>query len=97
MQKSIGVAKRILPPHIVPSQLKILMPVGTPTSMVEIAKKALPAGVMPTVNMWCAHTPRLMKPIAQRRRDHHRVAEDRLAREDRDDLGGEREGGMTRM
>ena len=23
-----------------------------------------PPGVMPTVNMWCAHTPRLMKPIA---------------------------------
>ena len=40
-----------LPPHIVPSQLKILMPVGTPTSIVEVAKNELPAGVMPTVNM----------------------------------------------
>ena len=32
--------------------------------IVEMAKKVLPAGVMPTVNMWCAHTLRLMKPIA---------------------------------
>ena len=63
MQNSIGVVKRILPPHIVPSQLKILMPVGTAISMVETAKKVFAAGVMPTANMWCAHTPRLMKPI----------------------------------
>ncbi len=44
---------------MVASQLKILMPVGMPTSMVESTKKAFPADVMPTVNMWCAHTPRL--------------------------------------
>src|SRR5205085_5798509 len=46
VQKSIGVAKRIFPPHIVPIQLKILMPVGTPTSIVEMAKKVLPTEVM---------------------------------------------------
>ena len=63
-QNSIGVAKRILPPHIVPSQLKILMPVGTATRNVEVAKKLFAAGVMPTANMWCAHTLKLMKPIA---------------------------------
>jgi hypothetical protein len=51
VQKSIGVAKRILPPHIVASQLKIFMLVGMPTIMVERAKKALPTEVMPTVNM----------------------------------------------
>ena len=28
-----------MPPYIVPSQLKILIPVGTPTSIVETAKK----------------------------------------------------------
>ncbi len=39
MQKSIGVLNWILPPHIVPSQLKILIPVGMPTAMVVIAKK----------------------------------------------------------
>ena len=36
--------KRILPPQIVPSQLKILMPVGTATSIVEVAKKAFAGG-----------------------------------------------------
>ena len=56
VQNSMGVAKRILPPHMVASQLKILMPVGMPTSMVESTKNVLLAEVMPTVNMWCAHT-----------------------------------------
>ena len=51
MQKSIGVAKRILPPHIVAIQLKILMPVGTPTIMVETTKKVFAHEVIPTVNM----------------------------------------------
>ncbi len=41
MQKSIGVAKRILPPHMVPIQLKILMPVGMPTISVDTMKKVL--------------------------------------------------------
>src|ERR1700679_201134 len=63
VQKSIGVAKRILPPHMVASQLKILIPVGTPTSPVERTKKAFCAEVMPTVNMWCAQTLRLIKPM----------------------------------
>ena len=51
MLKSIGVAKRTLPPHIVPIQLKILMPVGTPTIMVETTKNVFPIEVIPTVNM----------------------------------------------
>ncbi len=50
VQKSIGVAKRILPPHMVAIQLKILIPVGTPTSPVESTKNAFCAEVMPTVN-----------------------------------------------
>ena len=41
MQNSIGVLNWIFPPHIVPSQLKILIPVGTPTSIEVIAKKLL--------------------------------------------------------
>ncbi len=48
---SIGTLKRSFPPQIVPSQLKILIPVGTPTSIVDKAKNELPAGVMPTANM----------------------------------------------
>ena len=41
MQNNIGVLNWILPPHMVPSQLKILIPVGTPTAMVVIVKKLL--------------------------------------------------------
>ncbi len=32
--------------------------------MVERTKKAFPIDVIPMVNMWCAHTPRLTKAIA---------------------------------
>ena len=63
MLNSMGVLKWILPPHIVASQLKILMPVGTEMTIVESVKKVLPADVMPMVNIWWAHTPRLMNPI----------------------------------
>ena len=44
MQNSIGDAKRILPPYIVASQLKILMPVGTTTSIVATMKNVFAAG-----------------------------------------------------
>src|SRR5215467_1339676 len=46
MQKSIGGSKRSLPPYIVASQLKILIPVGTATRKVEVAKKIFPIEVM---------------------------------------------------
>src|SRR5712692_875057 len=64
MLNSIGVVKRILPPHRVAIQLKILIPVGTPTSIVDNVKKAFETEVMPTVNMWCAQTLRLTNMIA---------------------------------
>ena len=35
IENSIGEAKRILPPHIVPIQLKVLMADGTPMHMVS--------------------------------------------------------------
>jgi hypothetical protein len=38
--------------------------VDTDTTMVANTKKVFPARPMPTVNMWCAHTLRLTKPIA---------------------------------
>ena len=43
------------------------------------------------VNMWCAHTPRLMKPMASVAAHHDGVAKDRLARENRNHLGEDRE------
>ena len=64
MQKSIGVWKEIFPPHMVASQLKILIPVGTAMAMVERTKKVFAVGLIPTVNMWWAHTLMLMKPMA---------------------------------
>ena len=62
-QKSIGALNWIFPPHIVASQLKILIPVGTAMAIVEMTKKAFAGALMPTVNMWCAHTLMLMKAI----------------------------------
>src|SRR5580693_10082511 len=53
----------MLPPHMVPIQLKILTPVGTPMAMLVIAKKLLAEELIPIVNMWCAHTLMLRKAM----------------------------------
>ena len=54
---SIGVSKCRLPRHVVASQLKILMPVGTAMIIDEIMKKRVERrSACPTVNMWCAQT-----------------------------------------
>src|SRR5580692_25605 len=63
MQNNIGLLNWIFPPHIVPSQLKILMPVGTAITMVVRTKKLLEYELMPMVNMWCAHTLMLTNPM----------------------------------
>src|SRR4030095_11284908 len=60
---SIGVLNWMRPPHIVPRQLKILIPVGTPTAMGVMEKKLLGYECMPIVNMWCAHTLMLTKAM----------------------------------
>ena len=60
----MGVAKRMRPPHMVASQLKILMPVGMAMTIVESVKNAFGPGPRPTVNIWCDHTLRLINPIA---------------------------------
>ncbi len=52
------------PPHIVAIQLKILMPVGTAMIIVAAVKYILVFTSRPTVNMWCAHTTKPMKPMA---------------------------------
>src|SRR6201993_4359299 len=64
MQNSIGVLNSIFPPHMVASQLKILIPVGTATAIVDKTKKVLAFELIPTVNMWWAHTLSLTKPMA---------------------------------
>ena len=45
----------ICPRHIVPIQLKILMPVGTAIRRLMIEKKG--SRTTPVVNMWWAQTP----------------------------------------
>ena len=47
-----AVVKRILPPHRVEIQLKILTPVGTAISIVAAENRAFAQGPIPTVNMW---------------------------------------------
>src|SRR6201997_994587 len=48
---------------MVPSQLKILIPVGTPTAIVVIVKKLFVYELIPTENMWCAQTLMLTNPM----------------------------------
>ena len=55
MQNSMGVENLIWPRHMVPIQLKNLMPVGTAISRLRNEKKG--SSTTPVVNMWCAHTP----------------------------------------
>src|SRR3990170_2039624 len=53
-----------LPPHRVANQLKIFTPVGTAMNIVETLNAATESGPMPEANMWWAHTPQPMKPMA---------------------------------
>src|ERR687892_521704 len=64
IENNIGVVNRIEPPHIVPIQLKILTPVGTAMNIVDSAKAELATAPRPDVNMWWAHTPHPMNPMA---------------------------------
>ena len=83
---SIGVSKVIEPRHMVAIQLKTFTPVGTAISMVAYMKNSWPVTGMPGGE-------HVVRPDDERQdRDrrggvHHRgVAEQRLARERRDDL-----------
>src|SRR5215210_1618006 len=64
---SIAVFIWITPRHIVPSQEKILMPVGTAMSIVEIIIGTRSHDSMPDTNMWWAHTekPRTAMPTVE--------------------------------
>ena len=61
--KSIGVSKRIFPPHMVPIQLKILTPVGIAINIVKIEKAEVATIPMPVVNMWWLQTAKPINPI----------------------------------
>ena len=49
--KSIGVLKRIRPPHMVASQFRIFTPVGTAMNIVDTEKAATEMGPIPDTNM----------------------------------------------
>src|ERR1700716_1599130 len=53
-ENSIGVSNVNWPFHIVPIQLKNLIPVGTAIRNVMNEKKG--SSTAPVANMWCAHT-----------------------------------------
>ena len=61
---SIGVVNVSLPPHMVAIQLRIFTPVGTAMNIVDTEKAATEMGPRPEANMWWAHTPQPMKPMA---------------------------------
>src|SRR4030095_7866966 len=52
----IAVVKRMFPPQSVPSQLNVLIALGTAMKIVLTAKVVPSDGFMPDWNMWCAHT-----------------------------------------
>ena len=64
MAKSIAVVNHSFPPHIVPIQLMIFTPVGTAMNIVVTENTATEMGPRPEANMWWAHTPQPMKPMA---------------------------------
>ena len=90
--KSIGVVNLSEPPTIVPIQLKIFTPVGIAISIVDAGEDRVGGRAE-------AGGEHVVRPDAEaeegdrsQRVDHHRVAEERLPGEDRDDLGDDAEG-----
>ena len=81
-----------LPPHIVASQLKILIPVGTADGHRRDREKGVGAGTHADGEHVVRPDAQADKADANRCRHHGGVAENGFAREDRDDFVGEREG-----
>src|SRR3954463_7372557 len=63
-QNSSGVSNFNLPPHMVAVQLRIFTPVGTAMNIVVRENTVTDIGPIPETNMWWAHTPQPMKPMA---------------------------------
>ena len=62
--RRIGVSNFNRPPHMVAVQLRIFTPVGTAMNIVVSENTVTEIGPMPETNMWWAHTPKPMKPMA---------------------------------
>src|SRR3954471_23337606 len=87
--QSIGVSNVNWPRHMVPIQLKNLMPVGTAIRYVRKEKKG--SSTAPVANMWCAQTLKDRKPIPNSAKTMPFVAEERFAAEDGNDLADDAE------
>jgi hypothetical protein len=61
--QSIGVRMAMLPPHIVPIQLKNLTPVGI--AIKKVIKEKNGRLTAPVTNMWCAQTATDKAPISR--------------------------------
>src|SRR5579875_3828104 len=85
---SMGESSRTDPRNMVPVQLKNLIPVGTEMSKVRMAKKG--SSTAPVVYVVRPHA-HGQAADGERREHHALVAEHGLAREGRDDLGGDPE------
>ena len=86
IENSMGTSKRIFPPHMVASQLKVLMPGGDGDQHGRQGKERVAEGRH-------ADGEHVVRPHAEadegdahRCRHHGRITEDRLAREHRNDL-----------
>ncbi len=64
MANSIAVENTNRPPHMVAIQLMIFTPVGTAMNIVVSENTVTEMGPRPEANMWWAHTPQPMKPMA---------------------------------
>jgi len=62
--KSIGVWNSTRPCHIVAIQQKNITPLGIAITRLAAEKYDIASTGTPVANMWCTHTPKLMKPIA---------------------------------
>ena len=63
-ENSIGVSRRTRPSHIVAIQQKNCTPLGMAMMRLAAEKNDIASTGTPVANMWCTHTPKLMKPIA---------------------------------
>ena len=59
---SIGVCSTTRPFHIVTIHAKNCTPLGIVISRLTAEKNARASDGRPVANMWCTHTPKLMKP-----------------------------------
>ena len=64
MANSIGVVKRTRPRHMVAIHAKNCTPLGTAINRLTPENIAMACTGNPVANMWCTHTPKLMKAMA---------------------------------